>query len=114
MKADTRAARSRVGSQTVSALRTHSTLLGVKGEIDTGRQKESYVFAMDGDNVEIGNFARSAGGYPYPRLNERRYRIAERTIRRHQTRIVRLAQRDINAGLREYRGSLRRARLTRG
>lgn len=107
-----RVAASHIGAQSVAVLRSSATFrTGGKGEYDTGRQMRSYVYALTGNRVQIGNSATSPRGFSYPQLNERRYRVAEKAIRRNRSRIVRFANQALKAGLREHRGTYRRARL---
>ena len=110
-----RVAKSWIGFHAVQSLRGASPNAVRKGWHDTGKQQRSYVFALSpqGRRISIGNFARSKNGYPYPKLNERRYQVAGKVIQANRSQIVRMTKRSLAAGLREYRGSYRRASLSR-
>ena len=82
-----------------------------KGAYDTGKQQRSYVYALSGDNIEIGNTATSPSGDPYPRYNEEQYGIMDNVVRRGRRQIVRRVQQAVDAGFSENRGSYRRANL---
>ena len=86
---DDRSRKARVGiaRESVNALRSSRSLVNV----DTGKMKRGFraSVARGNNRIDIVNSVRSARGFRYPIVVERRYRGVERTLRARSSEIVR-------------------------